>query len=363
MQQFIRSIRRNCVLSLSPVLCGLTAWGATDSLAHADVTFGQSILRITTDGADDVVTLNVGPTPGRVQVTGASSGTEFFTGVRAIVAMTGAGDDTFRVTGSGAYLPRLFLNTGSGESEVFINFEYTASPFFSRSAAGIFFQGGGQEDDLEIILDAADVPLLAVVDAALGEGVNALDLTLTTQGDATDVESIVIVEGGSGRDTVEVDVGSPNSTSATANFEGDLGGGNDVVFADLDSRVTGDSAAVFFLDLGVGNDSVTFDAEGGDVLLGGSIDGSDGADQFRFRPETGLVGALTIDAGAGNDTIEMVTRRGNGSASELLGGAGDDSVEVRVLQGSQVTLTSSDGGDGTDTFRGIGDRTNFEIFL
>ncbi|QDV05232.1 hypothetical protein Poly30_07280 [Planctomycetes bacterium Poly30] len=305
--------------------------------------------------------LNVGPDPGRVQVTGASSGTETFTGVRAIVAMTGAGEDTFRVTGASPYLPRLFLDTGTGESEVLIQFTYTSSPFFSRNSAGIFFQGGDEEDDLEILLDAADVPLLAVVDATLGNGINALDLTLTTLGDDTDAEGIVIASGGSGQDTIELDVGSLNSLSAVANLSGNLGGGNDRVFTDVESRFSGASTLVTSLDLGAGNDSFRMDADGADVFLGGTIDGSTGADQFQLRPETGLIGALTVEAGAGNDTITMVSRRDNASASQLRGGDGDDTVEVRVLSGSQVTDTSSDGGPGLDTFRGIGARSNFEI--
>ena len=122
--------------------------------------------------------------------------------------------------------------------------------------------------------------------------------------------------------------------------------------------VTG-SATASTLTGGSGADSIT-GGSGNDVIVGGAgndtidggggrdnISGGDGSDSITFGSAGSETRVVTIDGGAGNDTLTMTSQTGTFSVT---GGAGDD--RVVVASGGTLFITDTDtisGGDGTDT--------------
>lgn len=155
-------------------------------------------------------------------------------------------------------------------------------------------------------------------DQVSGEGGD--DRLIWNPGDDTDLN-----EGGDGIDTVEANGGDGTEVfTATAN-------GTRVRF----DRV---SPAPFSLDTGT-SENVVLNANGGD-------------DSFSATGNLAALIRITVDGGAGNDTI-----RGSNGADQLLGGDGNDFVDGQ--QGNDVVSLGAgddtfqwDPGDGNDVVEG-----------
>ena len=155
-------------------------------------------------------------------------------------------------------------------------------------------------------------------DQAFGQGGN--DRMIWNPGDDTDLN-----EGGAGIDTVEVNGGNgAEQFTATAN-------GTRVRF----DRVT---PAPFAIDIGT-SEKLVLNANGGD-------------DSFAATGNLAALIAITVDGGAGNDTL-----LGSNGADVLLGGDGNDFVDGN--QGNDVALLGAgddsfqwDPGDGSDVVEG-----------
>ena len=155
-------------------------------------------------------------------------------------------------------------------------------------------------------------------DQAFGQGGN--DRMVWNPGDDTDLN-----EGGEGVDTVEVNGGNgAEQFTATAN-------GTRVRF----DRIT---PAPFAIDIGT-SEKLTLNANGGD-------------DSFSATGNLAALIAITVDGGAGNDTL-----RGSNGADILLGGDGNDFADGN--QGNDVALLGAgddsfqwDPGDGSDVIEG-----------
>src|SRR5215217_6571333 len=155
-------------------------------------------------------------------------------------------------------------------------------------------------------------------DQVFGEGGN--DRMIWNPGDDTDLN-----EGGADTDTVEVNGGNgAEQFSATAN-------GTRVRF----DRVT---PAPFSIDIGT-SENLVLNANGGD-------------DRFSATGNLAALIRVTVDGGAGNDTL-----LGSNGADTLLGGDGADVVDGQ--QGNDVALLGAgddtflwDPGDGSDTVEG-----------
>jgi Ca2+-binding RTX toxin-like protein len=169
---------------------------------------------------------------------------------------------------------------------------------------------GGSEDDILIGGDADD--------QMFGEGGN--DRFIWNPGDDTD-----LIEGGAGTDTAEVNGGGGTEIfTLTAN-------GTRVRFDRLDP-------APFALDIGT-TEKLVLNMNGGD-------------DQFSATGNLAALIQITVDGGAGNDTI-----RGSNGADLLLGGVGNDFIDGQ--QGNDTAFLGAgedafqwDPGDGSDIVEG-----------
>ncbi len=204
----------------------------------------------------------------------------------------GAGDDTL-IGGSGGDL--LFGQSGNDNLQ---------------GRGGFDFLFGGADDD---VLTGGDDD-----DQVFGEGGN--DRMIWNPGDDTDLN-----EGGAGEDTVEVN-----------------GGGADEVFT-----VTANGARVRFDRLEPAMFSIDIGASENLVL---NMNG--GNDSFSATGNLAALIQITVDGGAGNDTI-----LGSNGIDLLIGGDGDDFIDGQ--QGNDVAFLGAgddifqwDPGDGSDTVDG-----------
>ncbi|SSW89296.1 T1SS-143 domain-containing protein, partial [Rhodopseudomonas pentothenatexigens] len=187
--------------------------------------------------------------------------------------------------------------------------------------------GGAGNDTLIVDADIADAGSYGSRNFTLGDGATrSISLTgLSGEGDA--------LIGGTGSDTVQLvaAAGASGFVFDRASYPGTLSGiehfvgtdGNDLIM--LPAGYTADGGAVT-IDGGKGNDSLQGSNVGGDTILGG-----EGADLL-----SGLGGADTLDGGAGNDEIW-----GGRGDDTLVGGHAGDSVADRLI-----------GGSGNDTLYG-----------
>ncbi|CAG0944615.1 Mannuronan C5-epimerase AlgE5 [Gammaproteobacteria bacterium] len=225
------------------------------------------------------------------------------------------GDDVITLNESNGALPRANLFGGAGNDT--ITGGSSSDMLFGQSGndvlngrGGSDFLFGGSENDTLIGGDGND--------QLFGESGN--DTFIWNPGDDTD-----LMEGGTGIDTVQVNGGNGNeSFTLTAN-------GTRVRFDRLDP-------APFSLDIGT-MENIVVNMNGGDDTFGA----------------TGNLAALigvTVDGGAGNDTI-----LGSNGADLLIGGDGNDFIDGQ--QGNDVAFLGAgadvfqwDPGDGSDVVEG-----------
>ena len=249
---------------------------------------------------------------GAVQVVG---GTATVANVSLIQVFGQGGNDTITLNEAFGALPRanLFggagndvLTGGSGGDQLFGQ----AGNDTLLGKGGFDFLFGGSENDT---LTGGDDD-----DQVFGESSN--DRMIWNPGDDTDLN-----EGGAGVDTVEVNGGSgAEAFTTTAN-------GIRVRFDRLDP-------APFSIDVGT-SENLVLNANGGN-------------DSFSATGDLAALIKITVDGGAGDDTI-----LGSNGADQLMGGDGNDFVDGQ--QGNDVGFLGAgddvfqwDPGDGSDTVEG-----------
>src|SRR5262245_39124687 len=230
--------------------------------------------------------------------------------VKAIQVFGGAGNDTLTLDEANGALPKAILYGGAGNDTL-----------TGGSGNDLLFGGAGNDTLLgkggtDLLFGGAGNDLLTGGtgnDQAFGEAGG--DRMVWNPGDGTDVN-----EGGAGSDTVEVNGGSGAETFTVA------ANGRRV-------RFDRTNPTPFSLDIGT-TENLLLNANGGDdVITAGN----------------GLAGLiqLTLDGGAGNDTIT-----GGDGNDTILGGDGND----RLNGGDGDDFVN--GGKGNDTaFLGTGDDT------
>ncbi len=304
------------------VLLTAAVAGAASQSASAAVTASfnsqAGVLSVTGDALDNSITISR-DAAGRILVNGGAvvvaGGTPTVANTSLIQALGQGGSDTVSLDESGGTLPRanLFggsagdtLTGGAGDDLLFGQ----AGDDTLLGRGGFDFLFGGPLTDTLTGGDADD--------QVFGEGGN--DRMVWNPGDDTDLN-----EGGAGTDTVEVNGGGGAEVfTTTAN-------GARVRFDRLDP-------APFAIDIGT-SETLILNANGGD-------------DRFSASGNLAALIQITVDGGAGGDTI-----LGGNGIDLLLGGDGNDVVDGQ--QGNDVAFLGAnedvfqwDPGDGSDTVEG-----------
>ncbi len=234
----------------------------------------------------------------------------------ALIQVFGIGDnDTVTLNQANGALPRANVFGGAGNDVLTggaggdLLFGQSGNDTL-RGLGGFDLMFGGTENDTITGGDADDL--------AFGEGGD--DRMIWNPGDDTDLN-----EGGAGNDRVEVNGGGGAEVfTTTAN-------GTRVRFDRLDP-------APFAIDIGT-SENLVLNANGG-------------TDRFSATGNLAALIKLTVDGGAGDDTIA-----GGNGIDMLLGGDGNDFVDGQqgndvAFQGSGDDTFQWDPGDGSDTVEG-----------
>jgi hypothetical protein len=236
---------------------------------------------------------------------GGGTVTQSFTGVDEVIFLGLRGDDvfTYDLTGPLSSDLDLTLLMGAGNNQATVN---AADGIDADARLRVDVKGNGGDDDVSVDLGAVGDDAGFELDARLGGGADALDLTQTGDiGAGAQVETRV--QAGSGDDTVDVS---------------------------FDGNAAADSELTIRLSGGSGDDDLT-------ALFTGETDGS-----------------LNLRAGGGdgNDTVASeITLVGTSEGeirARVQGNDGDDDLTLNIVDpGGAVTLTTAilDGGDGMDT--------------
>jgi len=279
---------------------------------------GTGVLNVFGDSADNGITISR-DAAGRILVDNGDvhvlGGTPTVANTKVMQVFGQGGDDVITLNEANGALPSALLFGGAGNDR--LTGGSSADQLFGQSGNDTLLGKGG--NDLLFGGDGNDVLNGGGADDQMfGEGGN--DRFVWNPGDGSD-----LVEGGAGVDTLEVNGGNGAEVfTITAN-------GSRVRF----DRVT---PAPFNMDVGT-TENIVVNANGGDdtVTAGNGL--------------STLV-ALTIDGGAGNDTLT-----GGDGADTLIGGSGNDLVVggrgndiVRLGEGNDSLVWNP--GDGSDTVDG-----------
>jgi Ca2+-binding RTX toxin-like protein len=286
--------------------------------AATTATFTNGTLTVMGDGAPNTIEISRNAA-GTILVNGGAvavrGGSPTVANTALIQVFGQGGNDTISLNEALGALPRANLFGGAGNDTLIGG--SGGDMLFGQSGndtllgrGGFDFLFGGSENDALTGGDADD--------QVFGESGN--DRMVWNPGDDTDLN-----EGGNDVDTVEVNGGGGAEVfTATAN-------GTRVRF----DRI---SPAPFAIDIGT-SENLVLNAGGGD-------------DNFSATGNLAALIKITVDGGAGNDTI-----LGSNGIDLLLGGAGDDFVDGQ--QGNDVAFLGADAdvfqwdpGDGSDTVEG-----------
>jgi Ca2+-binding RTX toxin-like protein len=313
-----RAVRR----LLTGTAIGVGVMWAASQHASAAVTASFSaqsgVLTVFGDNLDNTLTISRNAA-GQILVNGGAvavvGGTTTVANTQLIQVFGQGGNDTITLDQVAGALPRAFLFGGVGNDTVIGG--AGADQLFGQSGndnlqgrGGTDALFGGSENDTLTGGDADD--------QVFGESGD--DRMIWNPGDDTDLN-----EGGAGADNVEVNGGGgPELFSTTAN-------GTRVRFDRLDP-------APFSVDIGT-SENLILNANGGD-------------DSFSATGNLTALIKITVDGGAGNDTI-----LGSNGVDFLRGGDGNDFVDGQ--QGNDVAFLGAgddtfqwDPGDGSDVVEG-----------
>ena len=278
----------------------------------------NGVLSVYGDSADNTIEIsrnaagNILVNAGTVSILG---GTPTVANTSLLQAFGLGGDDAISLNETNGALPRANLYGGSGVDS--LTGGSGADLLFGQSGEDtILGKGGGDQ----LFGGSANDNLTGGDGDDLAFGQSDNDKFVWNPGDDTDLN-----EGGAGIDTVEVNGGNGAEIfTTTAN-------GTRVRF----DRI---NPAPFSLDIGT-SENLVLNANGGE-------------DSFSATGNLAALIKITVDGGAGNDTI-----LGSNGADLLIGGDGDDFVDGQ--QGNDVAFLGADNdtfqwdpGDGSDTIEG-----------
>jgi Ca2+-binding RTX toxin-like protein len=306
------------LLASTALAAGVIAAAAGPASAATTATFSNGVLTVTGDSADNsiVITRNAA---GGILVNGGAiavvGGTPTVANTTQVRVFGLAGNDTISLSEVNGALPAANLSGGAGNDV--LTGGSSNDQLFGQAGndtllgkGGFDFLFGGTEDDTLTGGDADDQVF----------GQAGKDRMIWNPGDDTDLN-----EGGDGVDTVEVNGGNGTEQfTATAN-------GTRVRFDRL-------NPAPFSIDIGT-SENLVANMNGGD-------------DSFSASGNLAALIKLTVDGGAGNDTI-----LGSNGNDVLLGGNANDVIDGN--QGNDTAFLGAgddtfqwDPGDGNDTVEG-----------
>ena len=310
--------------------------GGPPAFAATTATFSAGVLTVVGDNLNNNIVISRNAA-GAILINGGAiavqGGTPTVANTSLIQVFGQGGNDVISLNEISGALPRANLfggignDTLTGGSGADLLFGQAGNDsLLGRGGLDLLF--GGSENDSVTGGDGDD--------QAFGESGN--DRMVWNAGDDTDLN-----EGGSGADVVEVNGGNgAEQFAATAN-------GGRVRFDRIDP-------APFSIDIGT-SENLVVNANGGDdgfsasgdlaALIGISVDGGAGNDTI-----LGGNGADTLQGGDGNDLVD-----GNQGNDLALFGAGDDAFQWDPGDGSDVV----EGQDGTDSIVFNGNGAN-EVF-
>jgi Ca2+-binding RTX toxin-like protein len=311
-----RAARR--LLAANLLAAGVIAGAAVPASAATTATFSSGVLTVSGDSASNSIVISR-DAAGRILVNGGAvavvGGTPTVANTSLIEVFGLADNDQIALSEANGALPaaQLFGGAGNdtltgGSSADRLSGQAGNDTLLGKGSIDFLFGGSGNDT-----LTGGDAD-----DQAFGQGDD--DRMIWNPGDDTDLN-----EGGGGVDTVEVNGGNGiEQFAATAN-------GTRVRFDRL-------NPAPFAIDIGT-SENLVVNMNGGD-------------DTFSASGNLAALIELTVDGGAGNDTI-----LGSNGADVLLGGDGNDVVDGN--QGDDVVLLGAgddtfqwDPGDGNDTVEG-----------
>jgi len=313
-----RATRR--ILASTVLAAGALAAASVPANAATTATFDATAgeLTVTGDALDNSIVVSRNAA-GNILVNGGAvaviGGTPTIANTALIRVFGLGGNDTIIISEVNGALPRALLfggaandvlTGGSGNDQLFG--EGGNDTLLGKGGFDLLF--GGADNDTVTGGDADD--------QSFGQSGN--DRMIWNPGDDTDLN-----EGGAGTDTVEVNGGNGTEEfTATAN-------GTRVRFDRL-------NPAPFSIDIGT-SEKLTLNANGGD-------------DKFSATGNLAALIQMTVDGGAGNDSI-----LGSNGADALLGGDGNDFVDGQ--QGNDTAFLGAgddtfqwDPGDGNDVVEG-----------
>jgi Ca2+-binding RTX toxin-like protein len=302
---------------------GLVAWpgaGAASAAPNSTAFFALGVLSVVGNSQDNNIVISRDAagklivTDGGVAVT-IVGGTPTVANTVSINVVGGAGNDTITLNEANGALPKANLVGGAGNDTLTGG---SGNDTLAGQAGNDSLLGKGGADQL---FGGSDNDTLTGGDGddnVNGEAGN--DRMIWNPGDDTDVN-----EGGTETDTTEINGGNGAETfTATAN-------GTRVRFDRLDP-------APFSIDIGT-TEQMVLNANGGD-------------DRFSATGNLAALIAITVDGGAGADTI-----LGGNGADRLIGGPGADFIDGNqgndsVFLGTEDDTFQWDPGDGSDLVEG-----------
>jgi hypothetical protein len=255
------------------------------------------------------------------------------------------------------------LTIGGGKDSDVI----TATLLNAQSALGVTVNGNDGDDTVVANFSGSFVSGLTV-------GGNAGDdaITFFNSGASLTAGSANSILGGTGADTITLNLGSNVSVTGASGFVADLGvagvsavsGGTaglkgGLIDINLSATMNGQTGAGIFFKGTNSDDVITVNNDSGNAfgLNNASVAAGSGADTITLETESGgAYSAVSFNGGAGNDVFTaqfgLGTTQGSltGGRISFNGEAGADAFVVNVESGGLVSASIFDGGTGNDTF-------------
>jgi Ca2+-binding RTX toxin-like protein len=306
------------LLAAAALAVGALAGTTVTASAATTATFSNGTLSVFGDSADNSIVLSR-DAAGKILVNGGAitvvGGTPTVANTALIQVFGQGGQDAITLSEALGALPAAHLFGGAGNDT--LTGGSGGDQLFGQTGNDTLLGKGG----FDLLFGGADADTLIGGDAddqVFGQGAN--DRMIWNPGDDTDLN-----EGGEDTDTVEVNGGGgAEQFTTTAN-------GTRVRFDRLDP-------APFAIDIGT-SEKLVLNANGGD-------------DRHSATGNLAALIAITVDGGAGNDTL-----LGSNGVDIVLGGDGNDFVDGQ--QGNDVAFLGAgddtfqwDPGDGSDVVEG-----------